>query len=93
MASNVKHGQMKLSFHLDGAPYPSFHHTFDLPPPASLQTLFPTILHKAGDLLGLTDVEGLYTSVGGYPVYRVAGLRNGATYAVRATEDCAMAKR
>ncbi|GMH94314.1 hypothetical protein TrST_g2682 [Triparma strigata] len=87
-----QHGQMKLTFHLDGCPHPSFEHTFDLPPPASMQTLFPSILHKAGDLLGLTDVEGLYTSVGGYPVYRVAGLRNGASYAVRATEDCAMAK-
>ena len=58
-----QHGQMKLTFHLDGCPHPSFEHTFDLPPPASLQTLFPSILHKAGDLLGLTDVEGEFACV------------------------------
>ena len=47
---------------------------------------------SAGTCLGLSDVEGIYTSIGGYPVHRIASLRDGATYAVRPTEDCAMSK-
>ncbi|GMI23564.1 hypothetical protein TrCOL_g11286 [Triparma columacea] len=81
-----------LNFHLDGTPFPIHTRTFPLPPQSSQQSAWSSILAAAGDCLGLSDVEGIYTSIGGYPVHRVASLRNGATYAVRPTEDCAMSK-
>lgn len=85
-------GKLTLHFHLEGAPFPTYPISFDLPPQSSQQSIFSDILSKAGEVLGLSDVEGIYTSVGLYPVFRVASFKDNASYAVRPTEDCAMSK-
>jgi hypothetical protein len=85
-----KYGTLTLHFHLDGSPHPAYPYTFTLPPPASLQSLYNEILFQAGSLLNVSDVEGIYTSVGGYGIYLVSGFADGGTYAVRPTADCAM---
>ena len=57
---------------------------------SSSQAAWEPFLDKASRYLAVERVEGIYTEVGLFPVHTIASLKEGASYAVRPTEDCAL---